>query len=125
MGEPEQKIHFVKMTGAGNDFVLVDELKGRSTTDWSRLAPALCDRRYGIGADGLLILAPNATSDFTMHYYNADGSSGGMCGNGGRCSAYYYLSTGTRRETSFEALGDLYTARFAGSNIALRMKDPA
>ena len=124
MGEERQKISFVKMTGAGNDFVLVDELKNRSATDWARLAPDLCDRRYGIGADGLLVLAPSVRADFTMEYYNADGSFGGMCGNGGRCSAYYYISTGARRETRFEALGDLYLARVAGSGISLRMKDP-
>jgi len=124
MGEPQRKISFVKMTGAGNDFVLIDELGGRSTTDWARLAPALCDRRYGIGADGLLILTPSLTADFTMEYYNADGSSGGMCGNGGRCSAYYYLLKNGRSQTTFEALGESYKARFTGSNIALRMQEP-
>jgi diaminopimelate epimerase len=124
MGDAHRTIHFVKMTGAGNDFVLVDELNHRTPTDWTRLAPALCDRRYGIGADGLLILRPGSSADFAMEYYNADGSSGGMCGNGGRCAAYYFLSERTGRETTFEALGDSYSARFAGTNIILSMKDP-
>lgn len=125
MAEPLQKISFVKMTGAGNDFVLVDELNGRSSIDWSRLAPALCDRRYGVGADGLLILAPSRSGDFIMAYYNADGSSGGMCGNGGRCAAYYYLSRRNRTWTLFEALGDHYEARYAGLGIILKMKEPS
>jgi diaminopimelate epimerase len=120
----KSKTSFVKMTGAGNDFILFDELQQEGAKDWPRLAPVLCDRRYGIGADGLLILAPSPDSDFRMDYYNADGSFGGMCGNGGRCAAAFYMEKLSRNETRFTALGDSYTAHRSGPDIVLRMKDP-
>ncbi len=112
------------MSGAGNDFVLVDQFEHRGSREWSRLAAILCNRRYGIGADGLLILAPSRTSDFRMDYYNADGSFGGMCGNGGRCAAAYYMTKHSRNQARFEALGDFYAASRSGPNIILRMKNP-
>jgi len=125
MNGTQQTIRFIKMTGAGNDFVLIDEMDQHTpSTDWARLAPFLCDRRFGVGADGVLILRPSRSLDFVMEYFNADGSSGGMCGNGGRCAASYYMLKHHRQETTFEALCDSYTARTAGQGIILRMKDP-
>ena len=125
MNGTQQTIRFIKMTGAGNDFVLIDEMDQHTpSTDWARLAPFLCDRRFGVGADGVLILRPSRSLDFVMEYFNADGSSGGMCGNGGRCAASYYMLKHHRQETTFEALCDSYTARTAGEGIILRMKDP-
>lgn len=77
---------FYKMTGSGNDFVMLD---GRATTP-SRWTPArvraLCDRRNGIGADGLVILTPGTTGTVRMSYWNSDGSHGAMCGNAALCS---------------------------------------
>ena len=85
-------LSFTKMHGAGNDFVVVDNReetypKGKLIA----LTPKLCHRRYGIGADGLLLLMPPSSSktDYTMLYRNADGSDAGMCGNGARCLALY------------------------------------
>ncbi|TLY33759.1 MAG: diaminopimelate epimerase [Ignavibacteria bacterium] len=125
MNGTQQTIRFIKMTGAGNDFVLIDEMDQHTpSTDWARLAPFLCDRRFGVGADGVLILRPSRSLDFVMEYFNADGSSGGMCGNGGRCAASYYMLKHHRQETTFEALCDSYTARTAGEGIILRMTDP-
>ncbi len=78
------KLHVYKYQGAGNDFVIIDNRQGKFT-----LAPEqvhwLCDRRFGIGADGLMTLCASDSADFEMHYYNADGPEGTMCGNGGRC----------------------------------------
>jgi diaminopimelate epimerase len=112
------------MTGAGNDFVLIDNRK-KKITDGSKLARRLCDRRWGIGADGLLLLETSKKSSYKMKYYNSNGSYGGMCGNGGRCIAWYAFKKGIApREHSFEALGHIYAAKVTDKQVALRMKDP-
>ncbi len=116
-------IPFTKMSGAGNDFVVVDNMSGALQLDKSRLAAKLCDRHFGVGADGLLILEPSVKADFTMLYHNADGSYGGMCGNGGRCVARYAHVAGIADEHQrFEALDTLYQAEVMGESVKLRMK---
>ena len=77
-------VSFVKYEGAGNDFILIDDREELFSAD-ARLIAALCDRHFGIGADGLMTLARNAEVACSMRYYNADGSEGEMCGNGARC----------------------------------------
>jgi diaminopimelate epimerase len=119
------KIAFTKMTGAGNDFVLVDNRGGVYRFDHAKFAVAACDRRYGIGADGLLVLENSSHPDFKMMYYNADGSYGGMCGNGGRCAAKYVLNGSGRTTTAFEALNHVYHAELHGEAVSLHMKDPS
>lgn len=81
------RIPFRKMNGAGNDFVVLDWRSGVRAEELAALAPSLCDRRRGIGADGILYLAPGERADVRVHYLNADGSDAGMCGNGARCAA--------------------------------------
>ena len=86
------KINFFKYQGTGNDFVLLDNRKNiysSLTTDQIR---RLCDRRFGIGADGLMTLNEKPGYDFEMKYYNADGREGSMCGNGGRCPLCFFVS---------------------------------
>ena len=91
---------FVKMQGAGNDFVLVET--GDSGNDWAKLAVAICDRHFGIGADGLLLLMPSDAADFRMRIFNADGSESTACGNGLRCMVKYFIDGGTRDEAGGE-----------------------
>ncbi len=88
---------FHKMQGAANDFVVID---GRKLTnvDWPALAIRACDRRLGVGADGILALEPSETADFGMRYHNADGSAGEMCGNGIRCMAKFALDIGATQK---------------------------
>ncbi len=118
------KIQFAKMSGAGNDFVVADNRSGK-IKDASSLAKKLCDRRWGIGADGLLLVEASSVADFRMMYYNADGSYGGMCGNGGRCIARYAVDAGIAGpKQSFEALGYTYHARVNPEQVVLSMKDP-
>ncbi len=82
---------FTKMQGAGNDFVLV-EAAGMQP-DWSRISVTMCDRHYGVGADGLLVLLPSSVADFRMRIFNADGSESDVCGNGMRCMIKYYIDS--------------------------------
>lgn len=86
---------FVKMQGTGNDFVVIESTDVRC--NWSRLAMAMCDRHYGIGADGLLVMLPSTKADFAWHIFNADGSESETCGNGLRCSAKYFVDGGMAR----------------------------
>jgi diaminopimelate epimerase len=118
------KILFTKMTGAGNDFVVIDNRKNL-ITDKVTLARKLCDRHWGIGADGLLLLERDKKAAYRMEYHNADGSYGGMCGNGGRCIAAYAVEHGiAAREHSFLALDHVYEAIVNDPIVKLKMKDP-
>ena len=78
-------IPFYKYQGAGNDFVLVDNRQNALNQLDEQAVARLCDRRFGVGADGLMLLENQEGYDFKMVYYNADGNEGSMCGNGGRC----------------------------------------
>lgn len=83
---------FTKMQGTGNDFVVLEtnHMKG----DWPELAISICDRHYGVGADGLLLLLPSKVADFRMRIFNADGSEANACGNGIRCLVKYFVDRG-------------------------------
>lgn len=106
---------FAKYEGAGNDFILIDNRDGVFTPDAAVIA-RLCDRHFGIGADGLMTLARNAEIDCSMRYYNADGSEGEMCGNGARCFALFAHHLGIGGETKyFDAADGLHTARICRS----------
>lgn len=118
------KLHFVKMSGAGNDFIVIDNRNGKIKRG-SQLARKLCDRRWGIGADGLILVEKSKKADYRMNYFNADGSYGGMCGNGGRCVALYNTITGLAgKKHTFEALNHAYQAIVDQKSVTLRMRDP-
>lgn len=112
------------MSGAGNDFVVIDN-RARLVADGSTLAKTICDRRWGVGADGLLLVEKSDTVAYRMMYYNADGSYGGMCGNGGRCIASFTVMAGiAQKDHFFEALDYLYKAEVNEAVVTLHMKDP-
>lgn len=91
------KLEFVKMDGAANDFIMVDNRAGNIHLPGPEVA-RLCDRRRGVGGDGLILVEPASTHDFFMHYYNADGGEEVMCGNGARCAAHFAASLGLGRK---------------------------
>jgi diaminopimelate epimerase len=105
-------MEFTKMQGAGNDFVVVAGVNNHR--NWSELAVKMCDRHYGIGADGLLITFPSKMADFKMRIFNADGSESAVCGNGLRCLVKHYIDSNADRkdsEITVETSIDVRTAR--------------
>lgn len=106
------KLNFTKYEGAGNDFILLDGRASDFQIPSTKQIEMLCHRRFGIGADGLMILAEGKDgADFSMLFYNSDGKSGSMCGNGGRCIAMYaeHLGVGSTHKT-FDAPDGLHSA---------------
>ncbi|NLT95593.1 MAG: diaminopimelate epimerase [Clostridia bacterium] len=95
-------MEFTKMHGLGNDFILINALEDEKDVDYYELAPKLCDRNFGIGADGLLIILPSEIADIKMRIINSDGSEAEMCGNGIRCFAKYVFEKGIINKTRME-----------------------
>src|SRR5678815_1503666 len=91
------KTDFFKYQGTGNDFVIIDNRNGHNLQLSPEVIKELCDRRFGIGADGLMLLNEKTGYDFEMKYYNADGKQGSMCGNGGRCMVRFAYQLGLQR----------------------------
>jgi diaminopimelate epimerase len=96
-------MRFAKYHGTGNDFVMIEDVEDRIHLDGVTIA-ALCDRRRGVGADGLIRIAPAPDADFFMDYYNAEGEPAEMCGNGIRCLAKYVYERGLTAETELDVL---------------------
>ncbi len=96
-------VEFVKMHGLGNDFIVIDQFKGDNQFDTplEEAAEHLCDRNFGIGADGLILVLPSDKADFRMRIFNPDGSEAEMCGNGIRCFAKLVYDKGYTTSTSF------------------------
>ena len=118
------KIDFFKYQGAGNDFVIIDNRKDFFPKDNYKLVQTCCDRKFGIGADGLMLLENDAQTDFKMIYYNADGKPGSMCGNGGRCIVAFAKSLDMfEAVTTFKALGENYQATIKDGEVSLKMID--
>ncbi len=124
MGNTKVNIQFTKMSGAGNDFIMLDNRNEHLQLPWQEVARQLCDRHFGIGADGFIVIEKSSIADFKMNYFNADGSYGGMCGNGGRCSAFFAIGDSEKTEIKFEALDYIYFAKKSVGKIALSMKNP-
>lgn len=115
-----KEIHFYKMQGAGNDFVVFDNRDYHFTLDEIiKLTPKLCHRKLGIGADGTLILGTSDIADFTMIYRNADGSDAGMCGNGGRCIARFAHIQGFPSNHTFSVHENVYNAHVSDDSVTL------
>lgn len=119
---------FYKYQGAGNDFLIADNRDGSIVLSTEQIA-SLCDRRYGVGADGLMLLEESSMYDFRMVYYNSDGSGGMMCGNGGRCMVAFAADMGLTH-FDFEAADGFHTAQILSSSgsartVRLKMKDVA
>ena len=120
------KIHFYKYQGAGNDFIMVDNRQNTVNHHNPKLIQRLCDRRFGIGGDGIMFLQNKSGYDFEMVYYNADGQPSSMCGNGGRCIVAFAKYLGIiESETTFLAVDGPHYARInpQGDWVSLQMID--
>lgn len=118
-------INFYKYQGAGNDFILLDNRKNTYSELSNEQVKSLCDRHFGIGADGLMLLNEKPGFDFEMIYFNADGNEGSMCGNGGRCIIQFASKLGIKKkEYSFSAVDGAHTAKIDfDKKVSLKMND--
>lgn len=115
---------FHKYQGTGNDFIMIDDREAVFPSDHVALIERLCHRRFGIGADGLILLRSHPTADFEMIYHNADGKVGSMCGNGGRATVQFAHDLGVISDkTTFMAVDGLHDAYLKEGWVHLKMSD--
>jgi diaminopimelate epimerase len=123
--EIKMQLEFYKYQGAGNDFVMIDNRSGFFPKENIQLIAHLCDRRFGIGGDGLILLENDSDTDFKMVYYNSDGNQSSMCGNGGRCLVAFAKDLEViQNKTTFIATDGLHHASFENNGlVSLQMID--
>lgn len=120
-------IHFFKMSGSGNDFIVIDNRAGKIDADRCRdFVRSVCRRKFSVGADGVILIQNDPEVDFMWRFFNADGSEAEMCGNGARCAARFAhlqgIAAGSRM--SFRTLAGIITAEMAGERVKIRMTPP-
>ncbi|MFH1123949.1 MAG: diaminopimelate epimerase [Pseudomonadota bacterium] len=122
-----ETIEFWKMSGSGNDFVLIDNREGQiEEADMGRFVRKVCRRRESVGADGLIFVTHSSRFDFAWKYFNADGGEAEMCGNGGRCVARFaFLKGFAGAQMTFQTLAGPISAEVMGRRVKLLMPRPA
>ena len=119
-------IEFFKMSGSGNDFILIDNRGENLPVENVReFVKRVCQRGGSVGADGMILIEPSDRVDFRWRFFNADGSEVDMCGNGGRCAARFAALKGIAGERmSFETGAGIIDAEVSGNRVKLRLTDP-
>lgn len=120
-------ISFFKMSGSGNDFIIIDNRKlSLAVSDLPAFVRRVCRRKVSVGADGLLLIEPSARADFKWRFFNSDGSVAEMCGNAARCVARWAYHSGiTKAKLSFETLAGVIDAEVRGETVKVRLTDPS
>ncbi|RKU17052.1 diaminopimelate epimerase [Candidatus Poribacteria bacterium] len=122
------KIPFMKLSGAGNDFVIINNLNqvvDSADSEFMNFVTKICQRRMSVGADGVLLVEPTEDVDFRMRYFNADGGEVETCGNGARCiSKFAYLNGIVSEQMQFLTNAGIYEAEIVDDNVKVRMSDP-
>lgn len=117
-------MRFTKAVATGNDFVIIDNRSG-DVRELSRLAKQLCDRKRGVGADGLAVIEKSKRADFQMRIFNPDGSEAAMCGNGSRCVALYAAENRIAKPTMIiDTLAGVLNADVKGDTVKVKLTDP-
>ncbi len=118
------EVTFYKYQGTGNDFVIIDNRLNTFPKEQTNAISFLCDRNFGVGADGLILLEEDESTDFKMIYFNADGNESTMCGNGGRCIVAFAHKLGIfKTKTTFTAIDGLHHASIKNNIVSLQMID--
>jgi diaminopimelate epimerase len=127
VGTKSKKIEFYKMSGSGNDFIIIDNRDlSLDVGDLPDFARRVCARKISVGADGLLLIEPSKSVDFKWRFFNSDGSVAEMCGNASRCVARYAHLQGIAREKmSFETIAGIITAEVRGDVVKVKLTDPS
>jgi diaminopimelate epimerase len=119
-------LSFTKMSGAGNDFIVVNNIKGSFDIDWPAFAIRYCAPKTGIGADGVVVLDKDADTDFAFRIFNTDGSEAEMCGNGARCAAAFAVEQGIAGHTMrIKTPAGIIEGRINGADTAIKMTAPS
>ncbi|UCF93241.1 MAG: diaminopimelate epimerase [Desulfobacterales bacterium] len=120
------KIDFYKMSGSGNDFIIVDNRRKLfDEADLPDFVTRVCRRKMSVGADGFILIEPSTAADFKWRFFNRDGSSGEMCGNGARCTARFaYLNQIAGASMSFETEAGIVQAHVKGERVVVKMPEP-
>ncbi len=117
---------FFKYHGTGNDFIIIDNRKGLFSGIEESQVAEMCHRRFGVGADGLILLSPSPTDAFFMDYFNSDGKRSSMCGNGGRCIVKFAEKLGMfSSKVSFSAIDGIHEAILTDAGVKLKMNMPS
>ncbi len=121
----DNTLFFTKMSGTGNDFIVINNTQGNYILDWSGFARQYCTRRTSVGADGVLIIEKSPTADFNYRIFNADGSEAEMCGNGARCAALFAFEHKVAgKHMRFNTLAGIIEAEVNSHDVSIRMTDP-
>jgi diaminopimelate epimerase len=125
-GMAMNEIPFYKMSGSGNDFILIDNRRSVvPSEDPSHFAARICRRKMSVGADGLILLEASDCADFRWRFFNSDGSTAEMCGNGARCAARFaFLQEIAGEKMRFETLAGIIGAHVQDDQVKIRMTDP-
>lgn len=126
MNKSSNVLKFIKMEGIGNDFIITHSVDSKNVIDVAKHVSFLCDRRRGIGADGVIFVLPSDTANFSMRIFNSDGSEAEMCGNGVRCFSLYVklLKLSSLQYLSIQTLAGLIQTELVGDLIRVNMNTP-